>query len=396
VVVTANLVPNGWNTDCTTGIAIPGTDAAAAVAPPMNGDEAWWPELEMSMPPVVGVEAGQTVNVTVTGVSGHDGDELAGVLYAGGELTDLDRDALGGFWVVVDGDDATTTEVAREPGVFGESRFPFITDQALTVAPGTYTLVVWVDDGLGPVSRWVPLNSDGMGLYGCQAVFEVGDAAQTDVVVTANLVPNGWNTDCTTGIAIPGTDAAAAVAPPIEIDETWLQDREMSMPPALGVGDGQTVNVTVSDVSGYANYELAGVLYAGGDLTDLDRDALGGFWSVVDGDPFTTTEVVREPAEPATGWFPHVTDQALTVEAGTYTLILWVDTGLGGMNRWVPVNTDGMGLYGCQAVFEVGDDTQTDAVVPANLVSNGWNTDCTTGIAIPGTDAAAAVAPPGW
>jgi hypothetical protein len=168
------------------------------------------------------------------------------------------------------------------------------------------------------------------------------------------------------------------------------------VPPAVGVADGQTVNVTVSDVSGYPGYELAGVLYAGGELTDLDRDALGGFWSVVDGDPFTATEVVREPAEPPTGWFPHVTDQALIVAPGTYTLVVWVDTGLGGMSRWVPVNTDGKGLYGCQTVFEVGDTAQTDVTVPANLVPNGWNTDCTTGIAIPGTDAAAAVAPPGW
>jgi hypothetical protein len=166
-----------------------------------------------------------------------------------------------------------------------------------------------------------------------------------------------------------------------------------AVPPAVGVDDGQTVEVTVSDVSGYAGYELAGVLYSGGDLTDLDRDAVGGFWSVVDGDPFTTTEVIREPEEPVGGRFPHVTDQALAVSPGTYTLVVWVDTGLGGMSRWVPVNSDGMGLYGCQTVFEVGEAAQTEVTVAANLVPNGWNTDCTTGIAIPGTDADAAVAP---
>jgi hypothetical protein len=165
-------------------------------------------------------------------------------------------------------------------------------------------------------------------------------------------------------------------------------------PPVVGVGDGQTVSVTVSDVSGYANYELAGVLYAGGDLTDLDRDAVGGFWSVVDGDPFTTTEVVREPGEEGVGWFPYVTDQALAVTPDTYTLVVWVDTGLGPVSRWVPLNSDGAGLHGCQTVFDVGDAAQTDIIVPANLVSNGWNTDCTTGIPIPGTDADTAVTPP--
>jgi len=160
------------------------------------------------------------------------------------------------------------------------------------------------------------------------------------------------------------------------------------------VGEGQTVSVTVTDVTDYPGYELAGVLYADDELTDLDSDALGGFWSVVDGNDFTTTEVVREPGTPGMGPFPHVTDEALTVAPGTYTLVVWVDVGLGGLNRWVPVNSDGMGLYGCQIVFEVGGDAQTNVAVPANFVSNGWNTDCTTGAAIPGTDAAAAVAPP--
>jgi len=166
------------------------------------------------------------------------------------------------------------------------------------------------------------------------------------------------------------------------------------VPPVVGVGDGQTVSITVFDVSGHAGEELAGVLYAGGELTDLDRDALGGFWSVVDSNDFTTTEVAREPGEPGMGSFPHVTDQALTVAPGMYTLVVWLDVGLGGFDRWVPVNSDGMGLYGCQTVFEVGGDTQTDVVVPANLVPDGWNTDCSTGEAIPETDAAAAVAPP--
>jgi hypothetical protein len=119
------------------------------------------------------------------------------VLYAGGELTGLDRDALGGFWSVIAGDEFTTTEVLREPGDPGVGRFPFVSDEALTVEPGTYTLVVWVDDRLGAVTRWVPVNTDGMGLFGCHVVFEVGDDAQTDIAVSANLQPDGWNINCT-------------------------------------------------------------------------------------------------------------------------------------------------------------------------------------------------------
>ncbi len=164
------------------------------------------------MPLVSGVGDGRTVRVTVSEVSGHPGDDLAGVLYEG-EVTDLDRDALGGFWVVVSGDDFTTTEVVREPASEGMGRFPYVSDEALIVEPGTYTLVLWVDDALSPVSRWVPLNTDGMGLFGCHVVFEVGDDTQTDVAVSADLRPDGWNIDCATGVAIPGTNSADPVTP---------------------------------------------------------------------------------------------------------------------------------------------------------------------------------------
>ena len=176
---------DGLVTTTATSVTAPQPLLATSVAP-------------STVPPVVGVGDGQAVSVTVSGVSGHAGDELAGVLYEGGELTDLDRDALGGFWSVVSSDDFTTTEVVREPGIAGVGRFPFVADEALTVAPGRYTLVLWVDLGLGGMSRWVPINTDGMGLFGCQVVFEVGDDAQTDVVVSANLEPDGWNTNCTT------------------------------------------------------------------------------------------------------------------------------------------------------------------------------------------------------
>lgn len=133
------------------------------------------------------------MGVTVSGVSGHVGDDLAGVLHEGGDLTDLGGAVVGGFWSVISSDDFTTTEVVREPGELGVGRFPFVSDAAVTVEPGRYTLVVWVDDALNPVDRWVPINTDGMGLVGCQVVFEVGDDAQTDVAVGANLQPDGWN-----------------------------------------------------------------------------------------------------------------------------------------------------------------------------------------------------------
>ena len=170
---------------------------------------------------VVSPPSVQTLSVTVSGVSGRMGDEFAAVLYEGDDLSNLDREALGGFWAVISSDDQSLTEVVRQPGEFHEERFPYVSDAALTVEPGTYTLVLWVDETLTPVSRWVPINSyvpgdpltEGMDLYGCHMVFDVGDDQQTEVVVPANLHHNGWNVDCVTGVAIPGTDAAAAVNP---------------------------------------------------------------------------------------------------------------------------------------------------------------------------------------
>jgi hypothetical protein len=143
-----------------------------------------------------GVGDGQTVSVVVSGLSGHVGHDLAGVLYEEDQLVDLDLDPVGGFWSVVATDDFTTTEVVRDLGPLGEGRFPFVSDGALIVEPGTYTLVLWVDVGLNPAYGWVPINTDGRGLFGCQVVFDVTDEAQTEIVVPANLHPDGWNTNC--------------------------------------------------------------------------------------------------------------------------------------------------------------------------------------------------------
>ena len=158
-------------------------------------------------PPPTAAPSPLTLGVEVLGVSGREGNDLAGVLYEGGELSDLDRDAVGGFWTVVASDDYSTTEVVREPGDVGEGRFPYVTSEALTVEPGTYTLVLWVDTSISEVSRWVPLNTDGMGLSGCQYVFEVTADTGADITVSPTFVPNGWNTHCTTGAVVPGTDA---------------------------------------------------------------------------------------------------------------------------------------------------------------------------------------------
>lgn len=148
--------------------------------------------------PASGTGGGQTASITVSGLTGHPGQHLAGVLYGGDNLTDLDRDALGGFWTIIPDNDAPTTEVIREPANEADGLFPFVSNTALTLDPGMYTLVIWVDFGLSPVTRWVPINTDGMGLFGCQTIVEIGNDTQTDITITPHLQPDGWNTNCTT------------------------------------------------------------------------------------------------------------------------------------------------------------------------------------------------------
>ncbi|MGI9529530.1 MAG: hypothetical protein ACR2NG_07460 [Acidimicrobiia bacterium] len=339
-----------------------------------------------------------TVSVEVSGVADRWGDDLAGVVYAGGELSDLDRDAVGGFWSVITSNDFATSEVVRKPDGVGAvtHRFPHVSTEALAVEPGTYTLVLWVDTMLGGYDRWVPLNTDGMGLFGCQYVFEVGDDGDATVELSPTFYPNGWNTDCVTGAVLPGTDADAAVNPVLDDDlDAWGEPRAALMPSVTGLTDGAVVRVDLTNVTGRDGHDLAGVLYEGGELLDLDREAKGGFWSVIRADNYSTGAFVREPGnvdDPADR-FPYVSREALVVEPGAYTLVLWVDRSLGGVERWVPINTDGVGLLGCQYVFEVGDDGGANIELSPTFYPNGWNTDCITGTVVPGTDAEAAVNP---
>lgn len=352
--VTANLSPNGWNIDCATGEALPGTESINSFQP------------SASMPVPTGVEDGQTVEIGLSGLRGHEGNELGVVVYEGSELTNPHEDVIGGFWSLVTSDDFTITEVVRELGPLGSGRFPFATSEALKVEPGNYTLVVWVDTGL-PSDRRVPFNTDGQGLFGCQMPFEVGNDPQTQISVDAYLHPNGWNIDCRSGQVVPGTNADDGIVPPDAVEQS-------SMPPVTGLGAGQTVSVTVTGLSGHDGHHLAGVLYEG-ELTSLE-DAIGGFWSPITGDDYTTTEVVREPGSLDTGRYPHVLADALVVEPGPYTLVVWVDVALNTADRWAPINTDGQGLYGCRTVFDVDDNPQTDVTVTPHLEPDGWDVSC--------------------
>ncbi len=333
---------------------------------------------------------GGTVEFTIVDLVGYAGGDVAGVV-----TRDVDGLVVGGFATRISDDPFTTTVLLRRPaeadGLIGA--WPHVTDEEAFLSPGEYVLTLWVDTGLGAYTRWFPLNTDARGLAGCVQAFTVNRGSRTSVVVGGDVQSTGY-----LGVCEPTT--AATEAPP-EFDQ-WYQ-LPAAMDPVSGIDEGPSLSVTVSGVSGRMGDEFAAVLYEGGDLSDLDREALGGFWAVISSDDQSLTEVVRSPGEFGVGRFPYVSDTALTVDPGTYTLVLWVDEVLTPVSRWVPINsylpgdplTEGMDLFGCHLVVDVGDDALTDVVVPANLHHNGWNVDCVTEAAIPGTDAAAAVRPLG-
>lgn len=145
-----------------------------------------------------------TVVVTVNGFQGHAGWDMAGVLYRSAEPSWID--AVGGFAAHVASNNFSTTQPIRQGAdedsdTYGDSPFPYVTEETQLVEPGTYTLALWASNNLGPYSRWMPGLSAGVELIGCQVVFEVEQRQQETTVTVSgdSLVPDGTNpSKCTT------------------------------------------------------------------------------------------------------------------------------------------------------------------------------------------------------
>lgn len=132
------------------------------------------------------------VNVTVSGLRGYDAGDLAGVVQR-----DSDGLVVGGFGVVIDGADFTTTQPIRRADTSGSvASWPPVTDEILIAEPGRYVLFLWADTGLGAYSRWFPLNTDGRGLIGCVQVLDVIDGMATEVTVDGALDASGFGGVC--------------------------------------------------------------------------------------------------------------------------------------------------------------------------------------------------------
>lgn len=112
-----------------------------------------------------------------------------------------------------------------------------------------------------------------------------------------------------------------------------------------------TITVSVTGVADAEGWQLAGFLYTGADMSDPGNRAIGGFAARVGSDLFSTTRLVRQPADAGKGPFPYLGHDVLTVRPGTYTLMVWLGSELISYRRSVPA--DRAGLVGCQTLMEV-------------------------------------------
>jgi hypothetical protein len=135
----------------------------------------------------VPVPAAGTVQVTVRGLEGALGGQVAGGLIPGWTDDLLYPTTVGGFVVDVDADPFTTTQPIREPGDEDEGAFPDVGNDPLAVEPGVYTLSIWwrPDAPLLPYNRWVPAGQDGLG--GCEAMIEVPEGGGVAVTITGDF-----------------------------------------------------------------------------------------------------------------------------------------------------------------------------------------------------------------
>ncbi len=128
-----------------------------------------------------------SVTVHISGIEGAKGWRVGGVLFVGPNRMFPDTRAIGGFTAAIDSDSFATTQVVTTPADDWEGEFPYVTDEPVGVAPGTYTIAVYVSNDLGPYSRWMPGCSDGVILYDRVETFEVGEGQAFDIEIQFDL-----------------------------------------------------------------------------------------------------------------------------------------------------------------------------------------------------------------
>lgn len=126
-----------------------------------------------------------TVTVSVSGIKGEAGSQLAGILFKGHEISYPNNfQPVGGFTASVGADPFSTTQIVHQaaPYSYSAAKLGPVTTAVLHVEPGTYTIALYVGPKLRPIpwGRWRPFGTPG--LKGCEMSFVVDDGTGSMVV----------------------------------------------------------------------------------------------------------------------------------------------------------------------------------------------------------------------
>ena len=154
------------------------------------------------------------------------------------------------------------------------------------------------------------------------------------------------------GLLSPAAGCSASEEPTPSSISTPQPTASIQGEPTASPTAGAILTVTVHDVVGLADGWLAGVLYEGDEM--IEANAVGGFGTRIDSDPFSTTKTVNTPYLFAPV-FPNVSDEPLLLAPGTHILFVWADEDeLIPYARWAPD-----GSYMCAVVFGVDESDVT-------------------------------------
>lgn len=290
-----------------------------------------------------------SIVISIQDWSGVEGYRLlAGVWVADGWEEHLEAPLVGGaFWVIVDSDPFSIEDVVhppldpdsnlREGDLYSWGEYDYDWEETARINPGLYRIDLWANpDLLKPYGSHIPASPTERS---CSIDVEVREGEVTRVVIAG--IPYRQFGPC---------------------------------PTPEGSSRGQTVVVAVDGFSDRLGWDLGGVLYRGVGIDDPDARVVGGFAANVARSDFSTIQLVRRPIPEDDlavfdGPFPYVSEEPLTVEPGTYTLLVWADDAIGPYSRWVPGASPG--LVVCQVVFEVEEgQPETTVFVDGDSLSS--------------------------
>jgi hypothetical protein len=284
-------------------ILLGGSDGLIVPLPPSESETTVVTTVSTTEAPDVQVLTGR-VTVDISELVGSLGDELAGVLMAYSNLDDPELAAEGrwrgvaGFAVEVDADPFSTSQVlgvveSAFPEDPSSGMWPWASGEA-EIPAGDYTLWLWTGTDYCCYNRWKP--ADTPGLRGCE--FQVSASGEDQTIHIKDIPDEG---PCATEPATATTG---------------------------------TINLSVENLSGMEGYRLLAGVWS----ETHDPSLVGGsFWTIIDRDPFTDTDLVHPAAFPnprtevteVEGWGAedYLWDLTAQLEPGTYRVSYWANPG---------------------------------------------------------------------